>query len=147
MKKIILLLAMTFSFAYAEGINWVKDYKTALYTATSAKKPVMFLLSSTGCKWCTHMKENALSDPRVVAKLNSEFIAVDAYTHIKNFPSTLLTQGTPATWFLTPMGEPMYQPMVGSMDAENFLNALDIVLTTFKTPAAAAQSGGADTAK
>lgn len=138
---------MAFTLVHAEGINWVKDYKTALYTATSAKKPVMFLLSSRGCKWCDHLKKNALSDPKVIAKLNKEFVAVEAYSHIENFPSTLRTQGTPATWFLTPMGEPMYQPMVGSMDAENFLNALDIVETTFKKPAEQSKPGDAEASK
>lgn len=48
-------------------------------------------------------------------------------------PRELWRPGTPAIWFLLPSGEPMFEPVMGAIDANNFLKALDIVKKEFKT--------------
>jgi len=44
-------------------------------------------------------------------------------------PSVLLYLGTavPAIWFLDEKGEPLFQPIMGALDAENFYRALMLV--------------------
>ena len=46
-------------------------------------------------------------------------------------PRELYRPGTPAIWFLLPSGEPMYQPLMGAIDAPKFLEALNIVKEEF----------------
>ena len=46
-------------------------------------------------------------------------------------PRELWQPGTPAIWFLNSNGEPMFQPLMGAVDAENFLKAVAIVKQEF----------------
>jgi hypothetical protein len=46
-------------------------------------------------------------------------------------PRELYRPGTPAIWFLLPSGEPMFEPVMGAIDANNFLKALSIVEKEF----------------
>lgn len=134
MKKILFTLLLLLSSAYAETIHWEKDFMSALNKAVQEKKPMMFLLSKHGCKWCVHMKENTLTDPAVIKLLNEKFVSYEGYADEGGFPRELLTSGTPATWFISPEKTPMFQPIMGSMPADNYLKALHIVLDDLKTP-------------
>ena len=49
-------------------------------------------------------------------------------------PRGLYQPGTPAIWFLLSNGKPMYQPIMGAMDAKNFLKAVDIVKNEYYNP-------------
>lgn len=132
MKKFILIAVLLISSAFAQGVQWEKDFNTALHKAVKEKKPFMFLLSKHGCKWCTHLKQNTLSDPRVIKMLNENFVSYEGYSDVGGFPRELLTSGTPATWFISPDKTPMFQPIMGSMKADDYLKALNIVLEQLK---------------
>jgi len=135
MKKLLLLLMLVIGSLSAEEIHWEKDFTSALAKAVNEDKPLMFLLSKHGCKWCVHLKENTLKDPEVIKMLNKNFISYEGYSDKGGFPRELLTSGTPATWFISSDKKPMFQPIMGSMDRDNYLNALNIVLQEQKKSA------------
>lgn len=124
---IFLLLGIAINLFGAE-INWAKDYHEGVATAQKQDKPVLFVSSSHKCKYCVILDETTLKDARVVERLNKNFISVISYSDENDYlPEELWRPGTPAIWFLMPSGQPMFEALMGAMNAENFLKALSIV--------------------
>ena len=116
----------------ATEIRWAKDFDSGILQATKENKPVMFVFSRHTCKYCVILEKTTFSDERVIKKLNENFVSIVSYTDENDYtPRELWRPGTPSTWFLKSDGEPMYQPLVGAIDAENFLQGLDVVKTQF----------------
>lgn len=131
-KKIIFIAILSVSSLLASGVQWEKDYNSGVSVATKENKPMLFISSRHSCKYCVILDENALSDARVVKALTKDFVSVISYSDDGDYlPRELWRPGTPAIWFLFPDGTPMYQPVMGAVDADNFLNALAIVKEAF----------------
>ena len=132
MRKILVALMLIWGVANASAINWEQDYQSALTKAKMINKPVMFIVSSHNCRYCVMLEKKTLTNDLVIKALNRDFISVIAYVDVKDYvPNELLTGGTPTIWFLQPDGEPMFQPLMGALDAENFIKALSIVHDEF----------------
>lgn len=128
MRRLIGMLLLSCAVMMAADIKWEKEYASALKQAKAVNKPIMFIISNHNCRFCVIFDTTTLKDPKVVKKLNSDYISVIAYVDENPvFPRQLNVDGTPATWFLKSDGEPMFQPVMGAVDAESFLNALDQV--------------------
>lgn len=128
MKRFIVMLLLSCAAVMAADIKWEKEYASALKQAKAVNKPIMFIVSNHNCRFCVMFDSTTLKDPKVVKKLNAEYVSVIAYVDDNAvFPSHLNVAGTPATWFLKSDGEPMFQPVMGAVDSESFLRALDIV--------------------
>ena len=133
-KKFILALLLVASSLLANEINWAKDFASAIKEATAQNKPVLFVYSRHTCKYCVLLENTTFKDEKVIEALSKDFISVVSYTDENDYtPRELLTPGTPALWFLMPSGQPMFQPLMGAIDANNFLNALKIVKEEFDT--------------
>lgn len=116
----------------ADEILWEKDFKSGMQNAKKLNKPVLFVSSRHTCKYCVILEETTFSQKDVIEKLNKEFVSIIAYSDENDYmPRELWQPGTPALWFLSPDGTPMFQPLMGAVDAENFLKALDIVKKEF----------------
>lgn len=133
MRKILIYLMLLFSTTImASEIKWAKDYDSGIKEAARFVKPVLFISSRHTCKFCVILDNTTLKDERVVKALNKDFVSIIAYSDEQDYmPRELYQPGTPAIWFLLPSGEPMFQPIMGAIDAENFLNALKIVKKEF----------------
>ena len=132
MQKIALLAFMLTSLLYASPVNWVADYQSAVKQATKETKPILFISSRHTCKYCVILEKTALSDPKNVNELNRNFVAVVSYSDEGDYlPKELWRPGTPAIWFLDEKSEPLFQPIMGAIDAENFYKALMIVEQTY----------------
>ncbi|MDA3909004.1 MAG: DUF255 domain-containing protein [Sulfurimonas sp.] len=133
MRKILIYLTLLFATTVmASEIKWAKDYNAGIKEATRFNKPVLFISSRHTCKFCVILDNGTLKDKRVVEALNRDYISIISYSDENDYmPRELYQPGTPAIWFLLPSGEPMFQPIMGAVDAENFLNALEIVKKEF----------------
>ncbi len=117
----------------AADIKWAKDYHEGIKSAQALSKPVLFVSSRHSCKYCVILDETTFKDKRVVEELNKNFVTIISYSDENDYmPKELWQPGTPAIWFLYPSAEPMFQPLMGAVDAENFLKALEIVKEEFK---------------
>lgn len=136
MKKIVFLFLLTLTTVFGGGIKWEKDYATALKQSKALNKPMMFIISNHNCHFCVQFESTALSNPKVIQKLNTEFVAAIAYVDNNPiFPNNLYVGGTPATWFLKSDGEPLFEPLMGAVDTAGFIKALDIVSGEYKKTA------------
>lgn len=132
MGKIFLYLMLLFATLAASDIKWAKDFNAGIADAKKANKPVLFVSSRHSCKYCVVLDETTFKDKRVIEELNKNFVSIIAYSDENDYmPRELWQPGTPAIWFLEPSAEPMFQPLMGAVDAENFLKALSIVKEEF----------------
>ena len=131
-KKILTVIFVLSTFLSAASIQWESNLKVAIEKGKQLNKPVMFLVNRDGCGWCERFKAGTLSNPKVVAALNSGYISVEGYTNRGTVPQDLFTNGTPGTWFIKG-DEPMFQPMMGAQPVPTYLEALETVLNEFKT--------------
>ena len=122
------------AYLMAADLHWAKDYQSAIEQATKQNKPVLLIVSSTNCKYCLLLDKTTLHDQRVIKALNSDFIAVRAWVNKGDYiPRDIAqnTPGLPGIWFLYPNGDPIYQPLLGYMKSDSFVNALGIVKEEF----------------
>lgn len=126
--KTVLIFLLTLSTLFGAGIKWEKDYATALKQAKALHKPMMFIISNHNCRYCVQLASTTLKDPKVIQKINTNYVAAIVYVDENPlFPRELYVGGTPATWFIQGNAEPMFEPLMGAIDATSFLKALDIV--------------------
>jgi len=133
MYKIFVYLLLIFAVHLnASEIKWAKDFDSGIDEAMKVSKPVLLISSSHSCKYCVILEDTALKNKKVIAELNRDFVSVIVYSDEEDYiPKELWRPATPTIWFLYPNGKPMFQPIIGTIDSENFLKALDIVREKF----------------
>lgn len=133
MRKFFIYMVLSIAVTLcASEIQWAKDYHAGVKDAQKLEKPILFVSSRHSCKFCVILDETTFQDERVVQELNKNFVSIISYSDENDYmPQELWQPGTPAIWFLMPSEEPMYQPLMGAVDADTFLKALDIVREEF----------------
>ena len=132
MFKYMVMMIFSAVVLMADGVLWEKDFKSGVEKAQKLGKPLFFVSSRHSCKYCVILEEKTFTNKDVIEKLNKEFVSVISYSDENDYmPRELWRPGTPALWFLDPDGIPMFQPIMGAVDAQNFLKALHIVKTEF----------------
>ncbi|MCX6077056.1 MAG: DUF255 domain-containing protein [Campylobacterales bacterium] len=131
-KKLLYLALFVSTLLSASGIEWEKDYESGIKKATQLNKPVLFVFSRHSCHYCVLLDNTTFKDAKVIEALNKDFVSIISYTDENDYtPEELWRPGTPTIWFLFSNGEPIFEPLMGAVDAENFLNALAIVKEEF----------------
>ena len=131
-KKLFYFVLLFATLLSASEINWAKDYQSGIKDAIEQNKPVLFVFSNHACKYCIMLDTTTFKNSKVIEALNRDFISIISYTDEKDYtPEVLWRPGTPTIWFLFSNGEPIFEPLMGAVDAENFLNALAIVKEEF----------------
>ncbi len=133
MGKIIIYMSMFIAASvFASEINWAKDYNAGVKESQKTDKPMLVVYSRHTCKYCVQLDNTTFKDAKVIRYLNENFVSIISYSDENDFiPQGLKTPSTPTIWFLSPTTEPMFQPILGAVDAKNFYNALEIVKKEF----------------
>lgn len=131
MVKTLFTLLFLVSCTFGADIKWEKDLSVAVEKAAKEQKPLMVLVTKEGCRWCDVLKQNTLKNSKVVTVLNRDFVAFEGVVDAGTVPQALMTQGTPATWFIKGKS-PMFEPIMGAVESDDFLKALDIVKQEYK---------------
>lgn len=131
MKKLLFSLLMLGVSLFSAEVKWEKELSVAVERAQKEQKPLMLLVTKNGCRWCDVMKQNTLKNSKVVAILNRDFVSYEGNVDMNTVPPSLMTQGTPATWFIKGK-TPMFEPVMGAVESEDYLKALDVVKQEYK---------------
>ncbi|MEW5831280.1 MAG: thioredoxin family protein [Campylobacterota bacterium] len=134
MIKIVAALLLGSAVLFGGEIKWEKDLSGAIERAAKEKKPLMVVVTKYGCKWCDVLKKETLKNPKVSAIVNRDFVAYEGVMEEGGVPQSLMTPGTPATWFIKGK-TPMFEPVMGAVGVEDFLYALDTVKKEYAAPA------------
>ena len=87
------------------GVNWRQWGKEAFDDARRMEKPLLLSISATWCHWCHVMDEKTYSDPKVVARIEQDFIPVRVDADRRpDIDRRYNMGGWPTTAFLTPDG-------------------------------------------
>jgi len=133
MYKILVVMCLFVGFLWAEEIHWEKDFNSGIQKAQKENKPVLFVFSRHTCKYCVILEKTTFSNKQVIEGLNKDFISIISYSDENDYtPRELWRPGTPTIWFLLPDGNPMYQPLMGAVGEQDFIQALDIVKKEFQ---------------
>ncbi|MDD5158311.1 DUF255 domain-containing protein [Sulfurimonas sp.] len=129
MRKFFICMLLLFAInASAAEIKWAKDFNSGVEQAKKINKPILFVSSRHTCKYCVILDNTTFKDKKVIDELNKNFVSIISYSDENDYmPKELWQPGTPAIWFLFPSGTPMYQPLMGAVDPDNFLKALQII--------------------
>ena len=104
------------------GLPWHSDIDTAFTIAAKENKLVIIMVGEDYCKWCTKMKENTFTDPRIKEKLEKyTLVSVkrsdkSAIKHVPTFDGTI-----PSLFFMYANRE-MIEPVVGYFEADDLLS-------------------------
>lgn len=131
MIKIVIAFWLATTALLGAELKWEKEIGSAVDRAAKEQKPLMVLVTKIGCKWCDVLKQKTLKDPKVTAILNRDFVLYEGVVEEGSVPPSLMTQGTPATWFIKGK-TPMFEPVMGAVERDDFLQALDIVKQEYK---------------
>ncbi|QOP40681.1 thioredoxin family protein [Sulfurimonas marina] len=134
MKKLLIIMMLLSGSLFANEIHWAKDFTSGIKTAKKENKPVLFVFSRHSCKYCVILEKTTFSNNQVIDTLNKDFVSIIAYSDEGDrFPQELWRPGTPTLWFLDENGQPMYQPLMGAVGEEYFIEALKVVKKAFDT--------------
>ncbi|MGA9047189.1 thioredoxin family protein [Sulfuricurvum sp.] len=134
MIKIVSGILLSAAVLFGADIKWEKDLASAVERAGKEKKPLMVVVTKYGCKWCDVLKKETLKNPKVSDTLNRDFVSYEAVMEEGTVPQSLMTPGTPATWFIKGK-TPMFEPIMGAVGVDDFLYALDAVKKEYAAPA------------
>jgi len=103
------------------------NYEEAFKIAKSENKAVFILFSTEYCRWCTKLKETTLTNPKLIKRLNKEFIVLFLDRDIDIYPSKYKVKAVPAIYF-TDKNEEVFTSMVGyHKDPQDFIKWFDYI--------------------
>ena len=86
-------------------VNWREWGKEAFDDARRTQKPLLLSISATWCHWCHVMDEKTYTDPRVMDKIQQDFIPIRVDADRRpDIDRRYNMGGWPTTAFLTPNG-------------------------------------------
>ena len=112
--------------AVAAGPDW-KTYDQGMKQARSQGKHIMIDFYADWCHYCKQMDEDTFTDPKVLAALKENFVAIKVDTEAdRSLSADYYVRGLPTIWFLKSDGEKL-APIPGYVPPEQFVNILKYV--------------------
>jgi len=137
MKKILIGLVFLSTLLFSAEIHWLHDFKLAMTEAKKQHKPIIFVATKDGCKYCTMLKTTTLQDKDVIKKINEKCVALKLNLYEKGsvlpYMLAVYTKGFPTIWFLNEDGKALFEPVGGYVKAKEMRNILNIVDKSFNT--------------
>lgn len=118
----LLLVASPLS---AADVAWQSDVDAAWQTSVRENRPLLVFLTSSGCRYCSMMKQKTYSDPTIAAKIEQSFVpvAVDA-SRVAWLVKQMEVSGYPTTLIISPEAE-VLDHLKGYVAPERLLPRLD----------------------
>ncbi len=107
------------------GVSFHTSIEPGIAEAKNSSKHVFLYFRSETCYWCIRFEQEALSDKRVIDKLNKNFvlISIDTFKQ-ENVSLNLNVRNTPYMIFFTKDGEEISR-IPGYLQTDDFLVQLD----------------------
>jgi thioredoxin-related protein len=106
------------------------DLDRAIAVTIARQKPMMIVVMQTTCPYCKQFYDQTLNAEGVMDRLSQEFVIYESYLDRGGvFPTDFPWTGTvPTTYFVTPNGELIGQPLVGVVPLEQFIPYVSQIL-------------------
>jgi thioredoxin-like negative regulator of GroEL len=111
-----------------EEVAWRSDYAAARQEANRANRPMLIEFSTRRCVWCRKLEGTTLRDPRIVRRLNADFVPLHVDAGRDTFlPEALNIRSFPTLVLAGPDGR-VLQVLEGYQDAETLHARLEQTL-------------------
>ena len=121
-------------------IKWY-DYEAGWKKAKAENKHMFVDFTATWCGWCKKLERDTFSQKPVIDALNNDFVPVKVWEHSQDtldidgykiatkdlIKKEFRVRGYPALWFVRADDGVRIGPAGGYVDAQRFLQVLDIV--------------------
>ncbi len=125
MKKIVFLIAISYSLLFSAEITWEKSYKDASKKAMEDNKSIMLMLSSINCYACDYMKNGPLKDDKIADYISKNYAAIEVEIYKDDYPRKFDSPGTPTFFFINPnTDEKIDKEIIGGSNEKTFLKEL-----------------------
>jgi thioredoxin-related protein len=136
--KASIFIALT-SFAMASFVptslkaEVYRDLDQAITATVARQKPLMIVVMQTTCPYCKQYWEQTINAEGVMQRLSQEFVIYESYLDRGGvFPTDFPWTGTvPTTYFVSPVGELIGEPLVGVIPLDQFIPYVSQVLEYF----------------
>jgi hypothetical protein len=110
-----------------------RDLDQAITATVARQKPLMIVVMQTTCPYCKQYWEQTINAEGVMQRLSQEFIIYESYLDRGGtFPMDYPWTGTvPTTYFVSPVGELIGEPLVGAIPLNDFIPYVSQVLEYF----------------
>lgn len=127
MKKFFMMLILSNALLFGANLAWEEDFSTAIAKAKKEHKNIMVMVQAAYCKWCIKMKEETLSNPKIIKRLQN-YVLVELDRDDEEEMKVLPKEHYPAPtiFFMTPNKETL-ERVIGYFDAEDFLSYINDV--------------------
>ncbi len=122
--KIWVLLLFVWGTLYGVPVEMYERYPVALQKAKESDKPLLVYLHRRNCHACDYMENATLTDTKVAAYLNTNYIVVRLFTNDSELPKALRAEMSPVFHFLNARNNEMIESIIGGRDAEKFMQLL-----------------------
>jgi thioredoxin-related protein len=128
-------IALAFTIASPIPLNaeTYTDLDSAIAATIVRQKPMMVVVMQTTCPYCKQFYDQTLNAEGVMKRLSLEFVIYVSYLDKGGvFPTDFEWTGTvPTTYFVSPNGELIGQPLVGVVPLDQFIPYVSQVLEYF----------------
>lgn len=115
-----------------QKLEWFRNLKQAHRQSIQTDKPMLIVFGGSGCHWCTKMDQEALSDPRLIAKIKRDYIPVHLDFQADNKVATILeVEVLPTVVILSPEADLLHK-QAGYQDFNKFMKTLQTAETRRK---------------
>ena len=123
LSQLFLLLSLSFSALFAEGVVW-RSWDAGMKEAKASHKIIMIDAVRTGCHYCDEMEEAVFKDEAMAAYIAKRFVPVKVNLSKEKMPLDLDVSMTPSFFFISKEGE-LLKTVPGSWNQEDFRSFLD----------------------
>ncbi len=89
---------------FAADLHWEKDLQSAFDKAAKTKRPLMVMVESKNCRWCTKMKHRTLENKTVASRLKS-YVLVKVDRDVVRSKYVPYAKYVPTIYFMTSQKE------------------------------------------
>lgn len=130
--RIWVILLFVWGTLHAVPLEMYERYAVALQKAKETNKPLLIYLHRRNCQACDYMENTTLSDRKVAAYLNANYIVVRLFTNDKGLPKALHAEMSPVFHFLNPQNNEMIESIIGGRNVDKFMHLLQNVYNDYK---------------
>ncbi|RXJ60629.1 thioredoxin family protein [Candidatus Marinarcus aquaticus] len=124
MYKGFILLFLLFSTLFAQPLETLSSYDAAIKKGLKENKRVLMLIYSDYCSWCEKMQKKTLSNEKVVAFIQKDFVFVKINREKGEYPKEFIPRFIPTTYLIDPKSQEEIYALYGYKTATQFLDEL-----------------------
>ncbi len=108
---------------FSAELHWEKDLQSAFDKATENQLPLMIMVESKNCRWCTKMKQRTLKNKTIAPRLK-DYVLVKIDRDVVSSKYVPYAKYVPTIYFMTPEKK-ILESVTGYFGVDDFNSWID----------------------